>query len=55
MPSAHTDMQKYFKVIPHSINQMIVTLEKKELIQIQPRVARSISLLILLELLSDIK
>ena len=43
---AHTDFQKFFKVTPPSVNQMINTLEKKELIQKQPRTARSISLLI---------
>jgi len=55
MSPAHTDMQKYFKVTPPSVNQMIVTLEKKGLIQKQPRVARSLSLLIPIELLPELK
>ena len=55
MPPAHTDMQKYFKVTPPSVNQMIVTLEKKGLIQKKPRVARSLSLLIPVELLPELK
>lgn len=55
MSPAHTDMQKYFKVTPPSVNQMIVTLEKKGLIQKQPRVARSLSLRIPIELLPELK
>ena len=55
MPPAHTDFQKYFKVTPPSVNQMINTLEKKGLIQKQPRTARSISLLIPTEQLPELK
>ncbi len=55
IPPAHTDMQNYFKVTPPSVNQMINTLEKKGLILKQPRVARSISLLIPTELLPELK
>ena len=54
-PPAHTDMQKYFKVTPPSVNQMISTLEKKGLIRKKPRVARSISLLIPIELLPEFR
>lgn len=55
IPPAHTDMQKYFKVTPPSVNQMINTLEKKGLIEKQPRVARSISLLVPIEQLPELK
>lgn len=55
MPPAHTDFQKFFKVTPPSVNQMINTLEKKGLIQKQPRTARSISLLIPTEQLPELK
>lgn len=55
MPPAHTDFQKFFKVTPPSVNQMINTLEKKGLIQKQSRTARSISLLIPVEQLPELK
>ncbi len=55
IPPAHTDLQKFFKVTPPSVNQMINTLEKKGLIQKQPRTARSISLLIPTEQLPDLR
>ena len=55
MPPAHTDFQKFFKVTPPSVNQMINTLEKKGLIQKQPRTARSISLLIPVGQLPELK
>ncbi|PAJ71869.1 hypothetical protein CJF42_24340 [Pseudoalteromonas sp. NBT06-2] len=44
IPPAHTDFQNYFKVTPPTVNQMIKMLEKKELIEKQPRTARSIKL-----------
>jgi Mn-dependent DtxR family transcriptional regulator len=55
IPPAHTDFQKFFKVTPPSVNQMINTLEKKGLIQKQSRTARSISLLIPVEQLPELK
>lgn len=54
-PPAHTDLQAYFKVTPPTVNQMIVTLEKKGLIQKQPRTARSISLLVPAEKLPELE
>ena len=54
-PPAHTDLQAYFKVTPPTVNQMIVTLEKKGLIQKQPRTARSISLLVPAEQLPELE
>jgi len=45
-PPAETDMQKYFRVSPPSVHQMVLTLERSGFIKRQPRVARSIELLI---------
>ena len=41
---AETDMQRYFRVSPPSVHQMILTLERRGLISRRPRVARSIVL-----------
>ena len=40
------DMQLYFRVSPPSVHQMILTLERAGFIRRQPRVARSIQLLV---------
>jgi DNA-binding MarR family transcriptional regulator len=45
-PPAEADMQRFFRVTPPSVHQMIVSLEKSGLISRQPRVARSIVLLV---------
>ena len=45
-PPAETDMQQYFRVSPPSVHQMVVTLERAGFIRRQPRVARSIELLV---------
>jgi len=45
-PPAETDMQQYFRVSPPSIHQMVLTLERAGFIRRQPRVARSIELLV---------
>jgi Mn-dependent DtxR family transcriptional regulator len=45
-PPAETDMQQYFRVSPPSVHQMVLTLERAGLIRRQPRVARSIELLV---------
>lgn len=50
-PPAHTDMQNYFSVTPPTVNSMVKMLEKKGLIEKQPRVARSIKLLVTVDLL----
>ena len=39
-PPAEADMQRYFKVSPPSVHQMVVRLEKKGLIERVPRKAR---------------
>ena len=45
-PPAETDMQQYFRVSPPSVHQMVLTLERAGFIKRQPRVARSIELLV---------
>jgi Mn-dependent DtxR family transcriptional regulator len=43
---AEADMQRYFEVSPPSVHQMVLGLERAGVIRRQPRVARSIELLI---------
>jgi DNA-binding MarR family transcriptional regulator len=45
-PPAEADLQRYFCVTPPSIHQMVLTLERAGLIHRQPRVARSIKVLV---------
>jgi Mn-dependent DtxR family transcriptional regulator len=45
-PPAEADIQLYFRVSPPSAHQMILTLERAGLIRRQPRVARSIEMLV---------
>ncbi len=45
-PPAEADMQEYFRVSPPSIHQMVLTLERKDLIRRQPRTPRSIEVLV---------
>ena len=54
-PPAEADMQKYFKVSPPTVHQMVVTLEKKGLIEKMPHQARSIRLLVACEELPDLE
>jgi repressor LexA len=48
------DMQQYFRVSPPSIHQMVLTLERRSLIERTPGQARSIRLLIPREELPDL-
>jgi len=43
---AERDLQRYFGVTPPSVHQMLLTLESNGLIRRQPRIARSVELLI---------
>jgi len=45
-PPAEADMQRHFGVTPPSVHQMVLTLERAGLIRRQPRVPRSIELLV---------
>jgi Mn-dependent DtxR family transcriptional regulator len=45
-PPAEADFQRFFRVTPPSVHQMIVQLERRGLIRRTPRQARSIELLV---------
>jgi Mn-dependent DtxR family transcriptional regulator len=45
-PPAEADIQRYFKVTPPTVHQMVLTLERIDLIRRTPGVARSIELLV---------
>lgn len=45
-PPAETDIQRYFKVTPPSVHNMILTLERRGLIRRTPGQARSIEVLV---------
>ena len=53
-PPAETDMQRYFRVSPPSVHQMVLTLERRGFIRRQPRTARSIELLVDPKLLPEL-
>ena len=48
-PPAEADIQRYFGITPPSVHQMVVTLEKRGLIEREPGQPRSIRLLFLPE------
>jgi Mn-dependent DtxR family transcriptional regulator len=54
VPPAEADMQRYFKVSPPSVHNMIATLEKRQLITRTPGAARSIHLLLSRSQLPDL-
>ena len=43
---AEADIQRYFKITPPTVHQMVLTLERLGLIRRTPGVARSIELLV---------
>lgn len=45
-PPTKADMQQHFGVSPPSVHQMVLNLERADLIRRQPGVARSIELLV---------
>jgi SOS-response transcriptional repressor LexA len=45
-PPAEADLQRYFKVSPPSVHQMVLTLERLNLIERTPGVPRSIRVLV---------
>ncbi len=45
-PPAQLDMQRYFKVTPPSVHQMVLTLERRGLISRKPGAARSLEVLV---------
>lgn len=54
-PPAEADMQRYFRVTPPSVHQMVLTLETKGFIERIPGQGRSIRLKIPRELLPDLE
>ena len=54
-PPAEADIQRYFRVTPPNVHQMILKLEKNELICRTPRQARSIEVLVPYEELPRLK
>ncbi len=54
-PPAEADMQRYFRTSPAAIHQIIVSLEKRGLIEKLPGQARSIRLLISRDKLPDLE
>jgi Mn-dependent DtxR family transcriptional regulator len=50
-PPAEADMQRFFRVSPPSVHQMVLTLEREGLISRKPGTARSIEMLVDPELL----
>ena len=53
-PPAEADMQRYFRVTPPSVHQMVLTLEANGFIERIPGQGRSIRLLIPREQLPDL-
>ncbi len=51
---AEADLQRFFKVTPPTVHQMILTLEKRGLISREPGKARSVRLLIPSSLLTQL-
>ena len=45
-PPAQVDIQRYFGVSPPTVHQMVLTLERKELISRKPRTSRCIKVLV---------
>jgi LexA DNA binding domain len=45
-PPAEADMQRFFRITPPSVHQMVITLEQAGSISRQPGVARSIAVLV---------
>jgi Mn-dependent DtxR family transcriptional regulator len=54
-PPAETDMQLYFRVSPPSVHQMVLTLDRLGFIRRQPRIARSIEILVDPQCLPDLR
>ena len=45
-PPAEADLQRFFRVTPPSVHQMVLSLERSGLIRRQPGIARSITVLV---------
>ena len=45
-PPAHADIQRFFRLTPPTVHQMLLTLEKARLISRQPGMPRSVVVLV---------
>ena len=54
-PPAEADMARYFSISPPAVHQMVLTLERRGLIERVPGRARSIRLLLLREALPELE
>lgn len=54
-PPAEADMQRYFRVTPPSVHQMVIKLEERGYIARMPGQGRSIRLLLTREQLPDLE
>jgi Mn-dependent DtxR family transcriptional regulator len=54
-PPAETDMQRYFRVSPPTVHQMVLTLEANGFIERTPGQGRSVRLLLAREDLPDLE
>jgi repressor LexA len=54
-PPAEADMQRYFRVSPPSVHQMVLTLEANDFIERTPGQGRSLRLLLAREDLPDLE
>ena len=55
VPPAHADFESYFRTAPSTVHQMILQLEKKNLIKRTPNTPRSIAIAISEEHLPKLK
>jgi len=54
-PPAEADMQRFFRVTPPTVHQMVLTLEKRGFITREPGMARTIRVLLPPEELPDLE
>jgi SOS-response transcriptional repressor LexA len=54
-PPAEADMQRFFRVTPPAVHQMVLTLERQGFIQRVPHQSRSITLLVAPETLPQLR
>jgi DNA-binding MarR family transcriptional regulator len=55
LPPSEADMQRYFRVSPPAVHQMILTLEARGLIERVPRTPRSVRLTVPRSFLPDLE
>ena len=55
VPPAEADMQRYFRISPPAVHEMVMTLERRGLISREPGKPRSIRLLLSRAELPDLK